>query len=108
MLIIFPEETLSYWRDYVCQEAWEIECVYDAIVALGSMHRATLLLSQQTENDRHRGLDTKVIAIRAYANALQGVSDNLARNQISMALLLGVLILFAYVEVKPPSGEVYR
>lgn len=100
MPTIFPPESLLYWRDYVCQEAWDVEYVFDAIVALGSMHRATLLLSQQGENDRHRGLDTKVIAIRAYANALQGVSDNLASNQISMALLLGVLILFAYVEVK--------
>lgn len=96
---IFPLESLSFWRDYICQEAWEVEYVFDAIVALGSMHRATLLLSQQSENDRHRGLDTKVIAIRAYANALQGVSDNLAYDQIPMALLLGVLILFAYVEV---------
>ncbi|KAJ5601776.1 hypothetical protein N7510_011310 [Penicillium lagena] len=95
---IFPAKTLSYWKDYICQEAWEVEYIYDALVALGSMHRATLLLSQKTENDRHRGLDTKVIAIRAYANALQGVSDNLASNQIPMALLLGVLILFAYVE----------
>ncbi|KAJ5305185.1 CAAX prenyl protease 1 [Penicillium atrosanguineum] len=95
---IFPPESLSFWRDYICQEAWEVEYVFDAIVALGSMHRATLLLSQQSENDRHRGLDTKVIAIRAYANALQGVSDNLACDQIPMALLLGVLILFAYVE----------
>jgi hypothetical protein len=100
MANIFPPESLSYWRDYVCQEAWEVEYVFDAIVALGSMHRATLLSSQQCENDRHQGLDTKVTAIRAYANALQGVSDNLASNQISMALLLGVLILFAYVEVK--------
>lgn len=96
---IFPLQSLSFWRDYICQEAWEVEYVFDAIVALGSMHRATLLLSQQSENDRHRGLDTKVIAIRAYANALQGVSDNLAYDQIPMALLLGVLILFAYVEV---------
>lgn len=100
MPIIFPEETLSYWRDYVCQEAWEVQYVYNAIVALGSMHRATLLLSTQINNDCHRGFDTKVIAIQAYANALQSVSDNLACNQISMALLLGVLILFAYVEVK--------
>lgn len=100
MANIFPPESLSFWRDYVCQEAWEVEYVFDAIVALGSMHRATLLSSQQSENDRHQGLDTKVTAIRAYANALQGVSDNLASNQISMALLLGVLILFAYVEVK--------
>lgn len=78
-----------------------MEYVFDAIVALGSMHRATLLLSQQSEGDHDRGFDTKVIALQMYSNALKGVSDNLARTHISMPLLLGVLILFAYVEVSP-------
>ena len=32
---------------------------------------------------------------------LKGVSDSLASTQVSMALLLGVLILFAYVESYP-------
>jgi hypothetical protein len=99
MPMLFPPESLSFWRDYVCREAWEVEYIFDAVVALGCMHRATLLLSQQTESDRDHGFSTKVIAIQMYSNALKGVSDSLASTQISMALLLGVLILFAYVEV---------
>lgn len=99
--ILFPPESLFFWRDYVCQEAWEVEYVFEAIVALGCMHRATLLLSQKDEGDRDRGFDTKVIALQMYSNALKGVSDNLAGRHISMSLLLGVLILFAYVEVSP-------
>jgi hypothetical protein len=99
--MLFPPKSLSFWRDYICQEAWEVEYVFDAVVALGCMHRATLLLSPQTESDRDHGFDTKVIAIQMYSNALKGVSDSLASTQISMALLLGVLILFAYVEVSP-------
>ncbi|RJE25705.1 GAL4 [Aspergillus sclerotialis] len=98
MPLLFPPDSLFFWRDYVCQEAWGIEYVFDAIVALGCMHRATLLLSQQTENDRDHGFGAKVIALQMYSNALKGVSDSLASTQISMALLLGVLILFAYVE----------
>ncbi|KAJ5182498.1 hypothetical protein N7492_000114 [Penicillium capsulatum] len=98
MPILFPPESLSFWQDYVCQEAWEVEYVFEAIVALGSMHRATLLLSQESEGDRDRGFDTKVIALQIYSSALKGISDTLANRQISTALLLGVLILFAYVE----------
>lgn len=98
--MLFPPESLCFWRDYVCQEAWGLEYVFDAVVALGCMHRATLLLSQQTESDRAHGFDAKVTAIQMYSNALKGVSDSLASTQISMALLLGVLILFAYVEVR--------
>ncbi|KAK6815305.1 hypothetical protein RU639_008720 [Aspergillus parasiticus] len=98
MPMLFPPASLSFWRDYVCQEAWGIEYVFDAVVALGCMHRATLLLSQQTESDRDHGFDTKVIAVQMYSNALKGVSDSLACTQISMALLLAVLILFAYTE----------
>ncbi|GMG47848.1 unnamed protein product [Aspergillus oryzae var. brunneus] len=64
MPILFPPASLSFWRDYVCQEAWGIEYVFDAVVALGCMHRATLLLSQQTESDRDHGFDTKVIAVQ--------------------------------------------
>lgn len=100
MPILFPPASLSFWRDYVCQEAWGVEYVFDAVVALGCMHRATLLLSQQTESDRDHGFDTKVSAIQMYSNALKGVSDSLASTQISMPLLLGVLILFAYTEVR--------
>ena len=100
MPMLFPPESLSFWQDYVCQEAWGVEHVFDAVVALGGMHRATLLLSQQTGNDRNHGFDTKITAIRMYSNALKGVSDSLASTQVSMALLLGVLILFAYVEVR--------
>ncbi|KAE8370190.1 hypothetical protein BDV27DRAFT_170781, partial [Aspergillus caelatus] len=98
MPILFPPESLSFWRDYVCQEAWGVEYVFDAVVALGCMHRATLLLSQQTKSDNDHGFGTKVIAIQMYSNALKGVSDSLASTQISMALLLAVLILFAYTE----------
>lgn len=100
MSTLFPPESLPFWRDYVCQEAWEVEYVYDAVIALGCMHRATLQLSQQDQNDRDRGFDAKVIALQMYSNALKGVSENVATTQISMPLLLSVLILFAYVEVR--------
>lgn len=79
----------------MCEQCWDTEYVYDAITALGSMHRATLLLSQGSEDDGNRGLDTKVIACQAYSRALQGFS-NADKTTICF---VGVIILCAYFEV---------
>jgi len=97
--ILFPPETFYFWREFLCEAAWETEWVFDAIVALGSMHRAALLLSQQGGNDRDRGLDTKIVAIQIYIRALEGVSGDLARTQTPAPLAVGVLVLMAYIEV---------
>jgi hypothetical protein len=97
--ILFPPETFYFWREFLCEAAWETEWVFDAIVALGSMHRAALLLSQQGRNDRDRGLDTKIVAIQIYIRALEGVSGDLARTQTPAPLAVGVLVLMAYIEV---------
>lgn len=100
--ILFPFDSDCLWRDHLCESAWETEYVYDAIIALGCIHRATLLLSQQSQNDRDRGLDTKVIAVQIYTKALQGLSKELAKNGTSMDLVVGALVLFAYFEVLYP------
>jgi hypothetical protein len=68
-------------------------------MALGSIHRASLLLSQSSDNDRSRGLDTKVIALHAYTRAIQQVSDQLENESQPMDILIAVLLLLAYFEV---------
>lgn len=97
--ILFPPKSLHFWTDYLCEAAWEMEWVFDTIIALGSMHRATLLLSQKGGNDRHRGLDTKVIAIQTYIRALEGLSACMAGTKNPTPLAVGVLVLMAYIEV---------
>jgi Fungal Zn(2)-Cys(6) binuclear cluster domain len=93
--VLFPSHHMFFWRDYLCEQCFDTEYVYDTITALGSMHRATLLLSQEDENDRNRGLDTKVIACQAYTRALQEFSNA----DKSTACFVGVIILCAYFEV---------
>lgn len=101
--IIFSSKNFHFWRDFLCEAAWETEWVFDTIVALGSMHRAILLLSQQGGNDCQRGLDTKIIAIQTYVRALEGVSDDLERTTNPSPLAIGVLVLMAYIEVCLPA-----
>ncbi|KAJ5238538.1 hypothetical protein N7468_003157 [Penicillium chermesinum] len=96
---LFPFDRDHVWRDYLCEAAWEVEYVYDAIIALGSMHRATLLLSRGCKDDQHRGIDTKVIAVQAYTKAFQGLAEELSKSQRPKVLVVGVLVLFAFFEV---------
>lgn len=98
--ILFPSQHMPFWRDYICQQYWDNEYVYDAITALGSMHRAVLMLSQRRENDQNRGLDTKVIACQAYTRALQEMA-NVEKNTLSFA---AVAVLCAYFEVNPKGS----
>ena len=104
--LLFPPKNFHFWRDFLCESAWETEWVFDAIVALGTMHRSTLLLSQLDDNDRHRGQDTKIIAIQTYIRALEGLSSELADAINPTPLALGVLVLMAYIEASNRHPQV--
>lgn len=96
--LLFREDHLYFWRDQVLEAAWDTEFVYDAVVALGTMHRAVLLLSKP--NDKWRGLDTKVIAFQAYGNALRQISGLYGKyNSQYLEMMIAVLLLLTYFEV---------
>ncbi|KAJ5259628.1 hypothetical protein N7478_012609 [Penicillium angulare] len=96
--ILFSPKALHFWKDFLCQAAWEQEWAFDTIVALGSMHRAALLLSQEGGNCREYGLDTKIAAIQTYIRALEGLSLDLRGRNSPTPLAVGVLVLMAYIE----------
>jgi hypothetical protein len=64
------------------------------------MHRAALMISMLGENDQNRGLDTKVIAVQSYTQALQELSGCLDEAEKSLDILTAVLVLMAYFEVR--------
>ncbi|KAK5996229.1 hypothetical protein PT974_04660 [Cladobotryum mycophilum] len=97
--VLFPLEHLPFWRDRLCEQAWGIEYLYLTISALGSMHRSTLMMSMLGENDRNRGLDTKVIAVQSYTKALQELSGRIDEAEKTPDILAAVLLLMAYFEV---------
>ncbi|KAL7790904.1 hypothetical protein V8C37DRAFT_383576 [Trichoderma ceciliae] len=96
--MLFPADHLPFWRDRLCDEAWCIEYAQRGILALGCMHRAALMISMLGENDQDRGLDTKVIAVQAYTQALQELSSRLDEAERSLDVLSAVLVLMAYFE----------
>jgi hypothetical protein len=103
--VLFPACYFHFWRDTLCQEAWEVEYIYDTITALGSLHRASLLLvaggSEKNDNAKSRGADTKVTALQTYTMAIQGLSRRLKSKSEppSSDIVIAVLLLLAYFEV---------
>jgi hypothetical protein len=105
--VLFPACYFHFWRDTLCQEAWEVEYIYDTITALGSLHRASLLLvaggsdENENENAKSRGADTKVTALQTYTMAIQGLSRRLKSKSDppSSDIVIAVLLLLAYFEV---------
>jgi hypothetical protein len=70
--VLFKNEHLTFWRDRLCEEAWQSEFVYDAIVSLGGIHRAVLMLSRPDEVDRTRGVDTRFLLCRRILGLCRG------------------------------------
>ncbi|KAI1612854.1 hypothetical protein EDD36DRAFT_247110 [Exophiala viscosa] len=96
--VLFPACNFHFWRDTLCQEAWETEYVFDTITALGSLHRAFLLLSRAENGERTRGGDGRVLALQSYTMAIQGLSRHLQTKMPSMDIVIAVVLLMAYFE----------
>ncbi|KAK4075926.1 transcriptional regulator family: Fungal Specific TF [Trichoderma harzianum] len=96
--MLFPADHLPFWRDRLCDEAWCLEYAQRGLLALGCMHRAALMISMLGENDQARGLDTKVIAVQGYTQALQELSSQLDEAEKQLEVLSAVLVLMAYFE----------
>ncbi|KIW72680.1 hypothetical protein PV04_00858 [Phialophora macrospora] len=97
--LLFPAEHMHFWRDRLCEEAWEVEYIFLTIAALGGIHRAVLLMSTPDRLEISRGLDTKVIAAQTYTEALQQISE-LSQPQVenSLDIFVGALVILAYFE----------
>ena len=83
----------------MCGEAWETEYIFLTIAALGGVHQAMLMLTTGDKTDVTRGLDTKVIAIQTYTEALQMISEEALETERSPDIFIGALVLLAYLEV---------
>lgn len=97
--LLFRSDELHFWRERICQEAWENEFLYDTIMAIGGAHRAILMMSSMDETDREGGVDNKVTAVQAYTKALQGLSAHLDEAGRSPELFVAALLLLTWFEV---------
>ncbi len=56
------------------------------------------MMSTPSNNDTSRGLDSKVIAVRTYTEALQRISELSQENKTS-DIFVGAFVMLAYFEV---------
>jgi hypothetical protein len=96
--LLFRHDHLYFWHDYLLKVAWDTEYVFDAVVALGTIHRAVLMLSDPA--DKWRGLDNKVAAFQIYATALNEFSEKCREAEgLPSEMLIAVLLLLTNFEV---------
>ncbi|KUJ14113.1 uncharacterized protein LY89DRAFT_651193 [Mollisia scopiformis] len=94
---LFRNDHVQFWRDQVAQMSYGVDIVYEALLAIGAMHRAILLRCQvesQPESAKFR-----VLALRMYGNVIRSLPKHLNQNSIAeIYAVLVVLMLLAYFE----------
>jgi hypothetical protein len=95
---LFRNDHVSFWRDQVAQMSFNSDLVYESLLAVGALHRATLLSCQggcAKEAAKIRGL-----GFQAYGNTLRLLPTHLSRNSTSeIFTCLVSLMLLTYFEV---------
>jgi hypothetical protein len=98
--LLFPFEDLYFWRDVLCQEAWGSEYIHLTLVALGNLHRGVIMMAAPEETAQQSGLQEKLNAVQQYTQALQELASHLDEATDVPEVLIGVLCLMAYFEVR--------
>ena len=98
--LLFPPEHMHFWRDKLCQEAWGSEYVFLTLTALGNLHRAVVMMAAPGVTTQQSGLNEKLNAVQQYTQALQEIASHLDEAKRTAEVLIGVLCLMAYFEVR--------
>jgi hypothetical protein len=91
---------MYFWRDKICQEAWGNEYIHLTLTALGNLHRGVVMMAAPEEIVQQNGLTEKLNAVRQYTQALQELSSHLDGAKDAPEVLIAVLCLMAYFEVR--------
>lgn len=97
VLRIFRNDHVAFWRDEVAQMSYGKDIVYEALLALGAIHRSSLLSCQYGNSDE--AARSKLLALRAYGNTLRMLRSDLVQHISEAFSVLIVLILLTYFEV---------
>jgi hypothetical protein len=99
---LFRADHVLFWRDEVAQMSYEVDMVYEALLAISAAHRVTLL-SCVNGNTQEVGKG-KVMGLSAYGRSLRSVAGNGCNMQEApldaLKAKLIALMLLAYFEVK--------
>ncbi|TVY89708.1 Transcriptional regulatory protein [Lachnellula willkommii] len=102
---LFRSDHVNFWRDQVAQMSFGLDVVYEALLAIGAMHRSSLLscLNQNAPE----ATKLKVLGLRAYGETLRLLPSHLGHNTVTeISAVLVVLMLLAYFEcfMENPKG----
>lgn len=101
----FRTDHLSFWRDQVAQLSCGFDLVYEALLAVGALHRALLLNCQ--DRDGQEAARSRVLGLHAYGNALRLLPSHLTQTAIRESIAVqAVLILLTFCEVRPRMIEI--
>ena len=106
---LFSADHVSFWRDRVAQMSFGVEGVYEALLAVGAVHRASLLSCSKVNSHEVRRL--RVHGLSAYGRALKLLAADIqgqgeARTDPEAVLI--VLLLCTYFEVFPPTQPIHH
>ncbi|KAE9373812.1 hypothetical protein N431DRAFT_504371 [Stipitochalara longipes BDJ] len=102
---LFRIDHVSFWRDQVAQLSVGFDLVYEALLAVGALHRASLLNCQN--KDGQEAARSRVLGLHAYGNALRMLPTHLSQNAIKETIAVqAVLILLTFCEcmMENPKG----
>ena len=101
---LFSADHVSFWRDRVAQMSFGVEGVYEALLAVGAAHRASLLSCSKINFQEVRRL--RVHGLRAYGRALKLLAADIQgqrEGRTDPEAVLIVLLLCTYFEVSSPT-----
>ncbi|KAH8657198.1 hypothetical protein BGZ60DRAFT_142089 [Tricladium varicosporioides] len=94
---LFRDDHITFWRDQVAQISYGVDLVYEALLAIGAVHRAALISCQH--GNEQQAAKFKIIGLRAYGNTIKLLPSHLNQDTIPEILAtLVVLMLLAYFE----------
>jgi hypothetical protein len=95
---LFRNDHISFWRDEVAQKSYGVDLVYEALLALGAMHRSSLIACQ--EGNGPEAIRFKLLGFHAYGRTIKLLPNYLGQNSApEICTSLIVLMLLAYFEV---------
>ncbi|KAH7311120.1 hypothetical protein BKA65DRAFT_163948 [Rhexocercosporidium sp. MPI-PUGE-AT-0058] len=94
---LFRDDHIGFWRDQVAQMSYGVDIVYEALLAIGAMHRSTLLACKH--QDLQGAAKMKVLGLKSYGKALRLLPKQLGHDSVPDILAtMAVLMLLAYFE----------
>lgn len=95
---LFRNYHVAFWRDEVVQMSYELDIIYEAVLAIGAIHRSSFLALQN--GNLREVLRFKCLAFRTYGNTVRLLRNYLGQiTKLDISPVLIVLVLLTYFEV---------